>query len=57
MYDYKNMRYGSVALAYPRCKVEHIREVSISTTHGTYAYRIGWIKEYWLPETNFIGYL
>lgn len=41
MYDYKNMRYGSVALAYPRCKVEHIREVSISTTHGTYAYRIG----------------
>ena len=41
MYDYKNMRYGSVALAYPRCKVEHIREVSISTTYGTYAYRIG----------------
>lgn len=41
MYDYKNMRYGSVALAYPRCKVEHIREVSISTVNGTYAYRIG----------------
>lgn len=41
MYDYKNMRYGSVALAYPRCKVEHIREVSISTANGTYAYRIG----------------
>lgn len=41
MYDYKNMRYGSVALAYPRCKAEHIREVSISTANGTYAYRIG----------------
>ncbi len=41
MYNYKNMRYGSVALAYPRCKVEHIREVSISTADGTYAYRIG----------------
>jgi len=41
MYDYRNMRYGSVALAYPRCKVEHIREVSISTVNGTYAYRIG----------------
>lgn len=41
MYDYKNMRYGSVALAYPRCKVEHIREVNISTANGTYAYRIG----------------
>ncbi|WP_248135879.1 hypothetical protein [Acinetobacter radioresistens] len=40
MYDYKNMRYGSVALAYPRCKVESIREVSISTDYGTYAYRI-----------------
>lgn len=41
MYDYKNMRYGSVALAYPRCKAEHIREISISTANGTYAYRIG----------------
>ncbi|MBJ8482407.1 hypothetical protein [Acinetobacter vivianii] len=41
MYDYQNMRYGSVALAYPRCKVEYIREVSISTGNGTYAYRIG----------------
>lgn len=41
MYDYKNMRYGSVALAYPRCKAEYIREVSISTANGTYAYRIG----------------
>lgn len=41
MYDYKNMRYGSVALAYPRCKAEQIREVSISTANGTYAYRIG----------------
>lgn len=41
MYDYKNMRYGSAALAYPRCKVENIREVSISTANGTYAYRIG----------------
>lgn len=41
MYDYQNMRYGSVALAYPRCKVEQIREVSISTSNGTYAYRIG----------------
>lgn len=40
MYDYKNMRYGSAALAYPRCKVENIREVSISTAYGTYAYRI-----------------
>ncbi len=41
MYDYQNMRYGSVALAYPRCKVEYIREVSISTVNGTYAYKIG----------------
>lgn len=41
MYDYKNMHYGSAALAYPRCKVESIREVSISTAYGTYAYRIG----------------
>lgn len=41
MYDYKNMRYGSVALAYPRCKAEYIREVSISTANGNYAYRIG----------------
>lgn len=41
MYDYKNMRYGSVALAYPRCKAEYIREVSIRTANGTYAYRIG----------------
>ncbi|MFR9680736.1 hypothetical protein [Acinetobacter sp. SEK570] len=40
MYDYQNMRYGSVALAYPRCKVEYIREVSISTANGTYAYQI-----------------
>lgn len=41
MYDYQNMRYGSVALAYPRCKVEYIREISITTANGTYAYRIG----------------
>jgi hypothetical protein len=41
MYDYQNMRYGSVALAYPRCKVENIREISISTANGTYAYHIG----------------
>lgn len=41
MYDYKNMHYGSAALVYPRCKVEHIREVSISTAYGTYAYRMG----------------
>lgn len=41
MYDYQNMRYGSVALAYPRCKVEYIREISLSTANGTYAYRIG----------------
>jgi len=41
MYDYQNMRYSSVALAYPRCKVENIREVSISTAKGIYAYRIG----------------
>ncbi|KQW89551.1 hypothetical protein ASC84_10870 [Acinetobacter sp. Root1280] len=40
MYDYKNMRYGSVALAYPRCKAEYIREVSISTENRTYAYRM-----------------
>ena len=40
MYDYKNMHYGSAALAYPRCKVESIREVSISTTYGTYVYQI-----------------
>ncbi|EOR09494.1 hypothetical protein F896_00986 [Acinetobacter genomosp. 15BJ] len=40
MYDYQNMRYGSVALAYPRCKVKYIREVRISTANGTYAYRI-----------------
>ncbi|MEQ1077082.1 hypothetical protein ABLT35_09965 [Acinetobacter johnsonii] len=39
MYDYSNMRYGAVALAYPRCKVEQIREVSISTANGTYAYQ------------------
>lgn len=41
MYDYQNMLYGSVALAYPRCKVEYIREISITTANGTYAYRIG----------------
>lgn len=41
MYDYQNMRYGSVALAYPRCKVEYIREISLSTANGTYAYQIG----------------
>ncbi|NUF83080.1 hypothetical protein [Acinetobacter seifertii] len=40
MYDYSNMHYGSVALAYPRCKAEYIREVTISTANGTYAYRI-----------------
>lgn len=40
MYDYQNMRYGSVALAYPRCKAEYIREVSISTSNGTYVYKI-----------------
>ncbi|MBD1225675.1 hypothetical protein IDM32_17895 [Acinetobacter seifertii] len=38
---YSNMRYGSVALAYPRCKAEYIREVSISTANGTYAFQIG----------------
>ncbi|MCH7318569.1 hypothetical protein MMP64_11575 [Acinetobacter sp. ANC 5659] len=41
MYDYQNMRYGSVALAYPRCKVEYIQEINITTANGTYAYRIG----------------
>jgi len=41
MYDYQNMRYGSVALAYPRCKVEYIREISLSTANGTYTYHIG----------------
>ncbi|MFK4050677.1 hypothetical protein [Acinetobacter venetianus] len=40
MYDYRNMHYGSVALAYPRCKAENIREVSVSTADGSYAYRI-----------------
>ncbi|MDO7412020.1 hypothetical protein Q5X48_09365 [Acinetobacter baumannii] len=40
IYDYSNMRYGSVALAYPRCKAEYIREVSISTANGTYSYTI-----------------
>ncbi|KAF1026633.1 MAG: hypothetical protein GAK29_01153 [Acinetobacter bereziniae] len=41
MYDYKNMRYGSASLVYPRSKAEYIREVSISTANGTYTYRIG----------------
>jgi len=41
MYDYQNMRYGSVALAYPRCKVEYIREISVTTAKGTYAFQIG----------------
>lgn len=41
LYDYQNMRYGSAALAYPRCNAAHIREVAISTAHGTYTYRIG----------------
>lgn len=38
LYDHQNMRYGSVALAYPRCNAAHIREVSISTDSGTYTY-------------------
>ena len=41
VYDYQNMHYGSVALAYPRCKVEYIREISVSTAKGTYAFQIG----------------
>lgn len=40
LYDAKNMRYGSVALAYPRCKAESIREISISTVNGTSTYQI-----------------
>lgn len=40
LYDAKNMRYGSVALAYPRCKAESIREISISTMNGTSTYQI-----------------
>lgn len=40
LYDYQNIRYGSVALAYPRCNAAHIREVAISTIHGTYTYKI-----------------
>lgn len=40
LYDYQNIRYGSVALAYPRCNAAHIREVAISTAHGTYTYKI-----------------
>ncbi|WP_151778469.1 hypothetical protein [Acinetobacter brisouii] len=40
LYDAKNMRYGSVALAYPRCKAESIREISISTVNGTFTYQI-----------------
>ena len=40
MYDYKNMRYGSIALVYPRCKIEQIREIRISTVNGTYAFQM-----------------
>jgi len=38
LYDHHNMRYGSVALAYPRCNAAHIREVSVNTNSGTYTY-------------------
>ena len=38
LYDYQNMHYGSVALAYPRCNAAHIREVSVNTNSGTYTY-------------------
>lgn len=40
LYDYQNMHYGSVALAYPRCNAAHIREVSISTGNETYTYHL-----------------
>jgi len=39
LYDHQNMRYGSVALAYPRCNAAHIREVSVNTNSGTYTYK------------------
>lgn len=38
-YDYKNMRYGSVAQVYLGCAAEYVREVTISTNSGlTYTY-------------------
>lgn len=40
LYDYQNIRYGSVALAYPRCNAAHIREVAITTQNETYTYTI-----------------
>lgn len=40
LYDHQNMRYGSVALAYPRCNAAHIREVSVNTNSGTYTYKL-----------------
>lgn len=40
LYDAQNMRYGSVALAYPHCNAAHIREVAITTQNETYTYTI-----------------
>jgi len=38
-YDYKNMRYGSVAQVYLGCSAEYVREVTITTNSGlTYTY-------------------
>jgi len=38
-YDYKNMRYGSVAQVYLGCAADYVREVTISTNSGlTYTY-------------------
>jgi len=38
-YNYKNMRYGSVAQVYLGCAAEYVREVTISTNSGlTYTY-------------------
>lgn len=39
-YDYKNMRYGSIAQVYLGCAAEYVREVTISTNSGlTYTYK------------------
>ena len=38
-YDYKNMRYGSVAQVYLGCAADYVREVTITTNSGlTYTY-------------------
>ena len=44
-YDYKNMRYGSVAQVYLGCAAEYVREVTISTNSGlTYTYNFQSLK-------------